>query len=61
MFKNKYKNKIENKIAELVKAVVAIEKEYHGVKQSIEPEKYCHYWVLRKNLEDDIKLLKDLL
>ena len=61
MFGNKYKNRIEKKIAELEKKVAAIEGEYKDVKVTSDPEKYCHLWVLKKNLEDGIKLLKELL
>ena len=61
MFGNKYKSRIENKIAELKKQISAIESEYKGVKETLEPEKYCHFWLLKKGLDDDIKLLNELL
>lgn len=61
IFDNKYKKRIESKIIELTHSISSIEKEYQGVKTTIEPEKYCHYWVLKKHFEDDIKLLKSLL
>ena len=63
LFKSKLRSRIETKVADLEVRVDLLREELKGrnIKRSIDPVKYAKYFIKIKDLDEKIKMLKELL
>lgn len=61
LFRSKYRKRIEMKILKLKLALSEIQREKKEHEKMRQNQKICACWVKEREIESDIKLLKELL
>ena len=61
LFRSKYRTRIEMQILKLKMKLSEIQKEKEEYKKLRQTQKICGCWVREREIESDIKLLKELL